>query len=134
MANDDNLVFFTERSENELKELTSKGGKASGKARAIKAIANKYGESAAPANIVAELIQSDAATAGQTISYDEAMILAQYQKAFRGNTRAAEFLCKVKGEYNINIDVSKVDVDDESVREMENYFARHTISSEDDDL
>lgn len=99
-----------------------KGGIASGKARAIKAIANKYGESAAPPNVVAKLIQQDADENALTISYDEAMILAQYQKAFRGNTRAAEFICKVKGEYNIGIDVEHT-INDESAREIEEYFA-----------
>lgn len=130
MANNDNLVLLSERSENELKELTSKGGKASGRMRAIKAIANKYGESAAPASVVAELIQNNVIEKGQSISYDEAMILAQYQKAFKGNARAAEFLCKVKGEYNINIDVGQLEIDDESVREMNKYFARHSSKDE----
>ena len=130
MANNDNLTSFSERSENELKELTSKGGKASGKTRAIKAIANKYGELAAPADTVAELIQNEAIENGQTISYDEAMILAQYQKAFKGNTKAAEFLCKVKGEYNIGVDINSVNIDDESSRAMADYFARHTGGDE----
>lgn len=99
-----------------------KGGLASGRTRAIKAIANKYGESDAPAKVVAELIQNNAVEAGQTISYDEAMILAQYQKAFKGNTRAAEFICKVKGEYNMRISV--VEPIDDSARELDEYFAR----------
>lgn len=130
MASNNNLTSFSERSENELKELTSKGGKASGKTRAIKAIANKYGELAAPTNIVAELIQNEAIENGQNISYDEAMILAQYQKALKGNTKAAEFICKVKGEYNIGVDISTAAIDDESSRAMAEFFARHTGGDE----
>ena len=100
-----------------------KGGLASGRTRAIKAIANKYGESDAPAKVVAELIQIDADAIGQSITYDEAMILAQYQKAFKGNTRAAEFICKVKGEYNLGVNVEHT-IEDESAREIDKYFAR----------
>lgn len=116
-------LFDSDQSREEAASNGRKGGIASGKTRALKAIANKYGESAAPSNVIAELIQSDADETGQSITYDEALILAQYQKAFKGNTRAAEFICKVKGEYNIAIDVEHT-IDDESTREIDAYFAR----------
>ena len=118
-----NHQFDEEQSREEAAENGRKGGIASGRTRAIKAIANKYGESDAPPNIIAELIQSEAIEKGQSISYDEAMILAQYQKAFKGNTRAAEFICKVKGEFNVNIGVEHT-INDESAREIDEYFAR----------
>lgn len=118
-----NHQFDEEQSREEAAENGRKGGIASGRTRAIKAIANKYGESDAPPNIIAELIQSEAIEKGQNISYDEAMILAQYQKAFKGNTRAAEFICKVKGEFNVNIGVEHT-INDESAREIDEYFAR----------
>lgn len=118
-----NHQFDEEQSREEAAENGRKGGLASGRTRAIKAIANKYGESAAPPSVVAELIQSDADGIGQSITYDEAMILAQYQKAFKGNTRAAEFICKVKGEFNLGVSVEHT-IDDESAREIDEYFAR----------
>lgn len=118
-----NHHFDEEQSHEEAVTNGRKGGIASGKTRAIKAIANKYGESAAPPNVVAELIQQDAVENALNISYDEAMILAQYQKAFKGNTRAAEFICKVKGEFNLGIDVEHT-INDESAREIDDYFAR----------
>ena len=125
MANDIlKHLFDSEQSHEEAAENGRKGGLASGRTRAIKAIANKYGESAAPPSVVAELIQSDADGIGQSITYDEAMILAQYQKAFKGNTRAAEFICKVKGEYNLGVNVGHIDNLDDSVRELDEYFAR----------
>ena len=118
-----NHQFDEEQSREEAAENGRKGGIASGRTRAIKAIANKYGESDAPPRIVAKLIRSEAIEKGQSISYDEAMILAQYQKAFNGNTRAAEFICKVKGEFNVNIGVEHT-INDESAREIDEYFAR----------
>lgn len=125
MANDIlNHLFDSEQNHEDAVENGRKGGLASGRTRAIKAIANKYGESAAPPSVVAELIQSDADGIGQSITYDEAMILAQYQKAFKGNTRAAEFICKVKGEYNLGVNVGHIDNLDDSVRELDEYFAR----------
>lgn len=116
-------LFDSEQSHEEAVENGRKGGLASGRTRAIKAIANRYGESAAPPSVVAELIQSDADGIGQSITYDEAMILAQYQKAFKGNTRAAEFICKIKGEYNLGVNIEHT-IDDESAREIDEYFAR----------
>lgn len=116
-------LFDSDQSHEEAVMNGRKGGIASGRTRAIKAIANKYGESTAPPNVVAKLIQHEADENALNISYDEAMILAQYQKALKGNTRAAEFICKIKGEYNIGIDVEHT-INDESAKEIDDYFAR----------
>ena len=101
MANTDNLKKgkATEfRTGDEQARTAQKGGQASGKVRALKGIANKYGSLKAPSEVVATLIKNDMIEAGKDVTFDEAMIMAQYMKSFKGDTRAARYISEIKGE------------------------------------
>lgn len=99
MGKEANLKKFTsDQSREEAAKNGRKGGKRSGEVRRLKAIANKFGQLDAPPAVIATLIQNGLLEKGQSCSYDEALILAQYAKAFGGNTKAARFVADAKGE------------------------------------
>lgn len=127
MANENNLIANSERTPNELREITKKGGHASGKTRALKSIANKYGELKAPAKVIAHLIDNDMVEAGYEVSFDEAMIMAQYMKTFKGDTRAARYISEIKGEMIQKVAVSNID---QSLEEMNEYFGRQESAND----
>lgn len=89
---------FDNRTTDEQREISKMGGQASGRSRKLKAIADKFGSYKAPATVVAEILGEEMAKEGYELTYDEAMLMAQYHKSFEGDTRAAEYLSKVKGE------------------------------------
>lgn len=101
MANEKNLNLI--KSGEEAREKGRKGGKASAKARREKklmrqtlsdllAMPLKNGE-----QVNIEEIQSIASLKGKNITVQEAIMLAQIQKAIKGNTRAAEFVRDASG-------------------------------------
>ncbi len=103
MANEKNLILNSERTPKERKEQASKAGIASGKARKEKkamkdtldvllSMPLKDGKAA---NI--EKIRSVASMKGKNISVQEAIILAQIQKAVKGDSRAAELIIELSG-------------------------------------
>lgn len=101
MANEENLKKgkgFDSRTTEEQREIATLGGRASGKTRALKSIANKYGSLKAPAEVIARLIEDNMIQAGTDVSFDEAMIMAQYMKSFEGDTKAARYISEIKGE------------------------------------
>ncbi len=105
----ENLTPFTsEQSREEAAKNGSKGGKRSGEVRRLKALAKKFGEYNAPPAVIATLIQNGLLEQGQECSFDEALLLAQYAKAFGGNTKAARFIADAKGEImrNEHIDIA----------------------------
>lgn len=79
-------------------EEQSRAGKRSGEVRRLKALAKKFGQYDAPPAVIATLIQNGMLEKGQSCTFDEAMILAQYAKAFGGNTKAARFIADAQGE------------------------------------
>lgn len=98
MANDNNLIPNSERTPKERQERAKKMGIASGKARREKkamkdtlatllSLPLKDGEAADIENI-----QSIASLNGKNITVQEAIMLAQIQKAVKGDTKAAEFV------------------------------------------
>ena len=115
------------RSGYEAVENGKKGGQASGKTRALKSIANKYGELKAPAKVIAHLIDNDMVEAGYEVSFDEAMIMAQYMKTFKGDTRAARYISEIKGEMIQKVAVSNID---QSLEEMNEYFGRQESAND----
>ena len=99
MANEKNLDHYTsEQSREEAAKNGKKGGIASGKARREKkamkdtltALLSMPLEDGAVADI--ETIQSVAALQGKNLTVQEAIMLAQIQKAMNGDTKAAEFV------------------------------------------
>lgn len=104
VANQENLVPNSERTSEERKKIAIAGGIASGKARREKkamretleyllAIPLKDGKKAG-----LDSIKNLASVKGKNISVQEAVMLAQIQKAIKGDTRAVEFLRDTAGE------------------------------------
>jgi hypothetical protein len=91
----DNLIPFSERTEEEQREIRSKGGKRSGEVRkenkTLREIAKIIGEK--PITI------TNPDGTKETVTYNVAMLNAQFKKAItEGNTKAAEFIAKLRGE------------------------------------
>ena len=90
---------FSNRTTGEQQEIAKSGGQASGRSRALKAIANKFGSYKVDKDTLIKLIGEEMVAQGYELTYDEAMLIAQYRRAIdKGDTRAAEYLSKVKGE------------------------------------
>lgn len=103
MANEENLIPNSERTPSELREQTRKGGIASGKKRREqKAMKDTLGALLSmPLKTDAiediEDIQSLAELKGKNITVQEAILLAQIQKAVKGDTKAAEYIRDTSG-------------------------------------
>lgn len=100
----DNLIPQSERTKAEQREIAKKGGIASGKSRrekkAMKDTLNdllsmplKSGKAAD-----VETIKNLAALKGKNITVQEAIMLAQIQKALKGDTKAAEYIRDTSGQ------------------------------------
>lgn len=103
MARDD-LISLGERTTGEQQKIARKGGIASGKARREKKLMRetldiilsmpmKNGK-----NADVESIRSFAALKGKNISVQEAILIAQVQKAMKGDTKAAEYVRDTIGQ------------------------------------
>ena len=108
----DNLIPFNELTEEEQRILARKGGKASGKARRAKKnmresleilleMPLKGGKAAD-----VEQIKNFAELKGKNITVEQAMLIAQIQKALKGDTQALSFLRDTSGQKpddNVNL-------------------------------
>ena len=94
MANDENLVPFDKRSEEEARELGRQGGIASGKARREQKTMREWARifGAVPVTIKAQ----DGTDVNTTTLGN--VVAAQLQKATRGDTKAAKFIADLLGE------------------------------------
>ena len=116
--NNENLVPFDRRTESEQRELAKKGGEASGKARrrakTLRELAKEIGG--------ASVTITDT-TSGSEIecTRDEAILIQQYAKAMNGDTRAADFILKVKGESQLKVELEQRDNTDDR-RKFEEVF------------
>ena len=131
MANADNLIPNSERTPEELREQTRKGGIASGKARREKKMFRETLESLLTMPMKdgksadVDEIQSFASVKGQNISVQEAILIAQVQKAMKGDTRAAEYVRDTIGEKMP--EKVKMDIDvpiSEKIAEIEAYIEK----------
>ena len=105
--NNGNLIPNSERTPEELKEMTRKGGIASGAARRRKKSMREWAE------VLGEVTMNLKTPDGEAVPYGDAaaaVVLKQYQKAInKADTAAAAFLMRLRGE-----DIQKVEqVDDE---------------------
>lgn len=112
MANEQNLIPFTELTEKEQRELARKGGKASGKARREKKSMREsleviLGMALKPGKAQdVEQIKNFAEVKGKNITVEQAMLIAQVQKALKGDTQALAFLRDTSGQKpddNVNL-------------------------------
>lgn len=99
----DNLIPQSERTKEEQRRIAKQGGIASGKARREKkamkdTLASLLSMSLEDKSVVdIEDIQSLASLNGRNITVQEAIMLAQIQKAIKGDTKAAEYIRDTSG-------------------------------------
>lgn len=100
----DNLIPQSERTKSEQRKIAQKGGIASGKARREKKLMRETFDTllSMPLKngklVNVEEIRSFAALKGKNISVQEAIMIAQIQKAMKGDTRAAEYVRDTIGQ------------------------------------
>lgn len=92
MAQED-LIPVTMRSKEEAKAISSRGGIASGEARRQKRTFRQIAEMLAERKIVVGTPDGK-----EDATFGVAVVLAQYQKAIKGDTRAAAYLTNLLGE------------------------------------
>ena len=91
MANEENLIHNSQRTPSELREITKKGGIASGRAR------RKKKEMREELIAILEEKIADKQT-GKKTKLQRAILLAQVKEALKGKTKAAEFIRDTIGE------------------------------------
>lgn len=99
MANEKNLIPVTKRTKSEAREISKKGGQASGAARrkkkSMKQVANYLLSLPVVEKLQEEMIQSGIAvdeTDNQT-----ALVFSMMQRAIKGNVTAAQFIANITG-------------------------------------
>ncbi len=111
-ANIGNLIPQSERTKEEQRAIAKMGGIASGKARREKKMFRETLESLLSMPMRngkcqdIDEIRSFASVKGKNISVQDAVLIAQIQKAMKGDTKAAEFIRDTSGQSITN----KVDV------------------------
>lgn len=100
MANYENIKDkgFDHRTTDELRIITSKGGKASGKARRRKADFRKTLNMLLTAEIDSEEWKPVLEALGVECTLESALLMAQIKEAMQGNTKAAYFVAKYAGQ------------------------------------
>ena len=99
----DNLIPQSERTKEEQRKIAKQGGIASGKARREKKAMKDTLEALLTMPLKAgkcvdvEAIKDLAALKGKNITVQEAIMLAQIQKAMKGDTKAAEYIRDTSG-------------------------------------
>ena len=115
--NEQNLIPTTMRSESEARENSRKGGIKSGEARRKKRDLKLAMQALLEADV------KDKFT-GQTLSGAEAIAMAQYQKALKGDAKAFELVRDTSGQKPVE-KVEQVNIDGEyidRVNELKAYF------------
>lgn len=117
MANEQNLIPNSKRTPQELREITRKGGIASGKARRekkeLKAIVEALFE---------RMYETEG---GEKISGAEAITVKQMEKALKGDTKAFEVLRDTAGQKPVEkVEQINIDAEYESrINELKEIFA-----------
>ena len=110
MANEQNLIPNSERTPEELREQTRKGGIASGKARREKRDLRKA---------IEILLEKDFKDSnGKDVSGAEAIAIKQFQKALNGDTKAFEVIRDTSGQKPVE-KVMVAEVSQEVIDEVE---------------
>lgn len=94
--NDNNLIPFSKRTESEQREIRSKGGKASGRKRSMKAIAKSLVQTNIPDDEIVSLLEMFGI---KDRDFQTAMIFMQMLKAVKeGDTAAFKAVTELLGE------------------------------------
>lgn len=106
MANEQNLIPNSQRTPEELREMTRKGGIASGKARRAKKTLREIGDMLGGLDIKSEKnkqILRDAGVCDEDMVEDVAMMFQLRTKASKGDTKAIELLAKIRGQLAVEV-------------------------------
>lgn len=95
MANEQNLIPNSKRTPSELRELTSKGGKASGKARRKKADLKKAFNTLLNLDVQDKKIKKQLEDLGMDGDNQALLAFSVFQQAVKGNQKAVENLIKL---------------------------------------
>lgn len=99
MANEENLIPVTKRTKSEAREISKKGGQASGAARrkkkSMKQVANYLLSLPVVEEIQEEMIQSGIAS--DDADNQTALVFSMMQRAIKGNVTAAQFIANITG-------------------------------------
>lgn len=95
MANEKNLIPNSKRTPDELREMTKKGGIASGKARRKKANLKKAFEAILEADVKSDKIKQQLESMGFEATNEMALAMVMMQKAMKGDVRAFEQISKL---------------------------------------
>lgn len=95
MGNEKNLIPNSERTPEELREMTRKGGIASGKARRKKADLKKAFETILKADVASNKIKQQLEAFGFEATNEMALAMVMMQKAMKGDVRAFEQISKL---------------------------------------
>ncbi|HFN2875605.1 TPA: hypothetical protein ACHDD6_001391 [Streptococcus pyogenes] len=95
MANEENLIPGNKRSKSELREITRKGGIASGKARRRKKELKTIIEQALNSVIPNEKAQKKLESLGFDPTFQSAIALKVVEQAMNGNLRAVELISNI---------------------------------------
>lgn len=99
--NDENLIPMNKRTESEQREMQSKGGIASGKARrkkkTLKEIAEIIGNTVDIKN-AKKVKKNFPDVDDEDITYNFELIISMYQKALKGDVKASNFIADTLGE------------------------------------
>lgn len=106
MANEQNLIPNSQRTPEELREITRKGGIASGKARRQRKTLAQIGDMIGGLDIKSEknrAIMRDAGITDEEMINDVGMMFRLNLKAQSGDTKAIELLSKLRGQFKEQI-------------------------------
>lgn len=106
MANEQNLIPNSQRTPEELREMTRKGGIASGKARRAKKTLREIGDMLGGLDIKSEKnkqILRDAGVCDEDMVEDVAMMFQLKTKASKGDIKAIELLAKIRGQLAVEV-------------------------------
>lgn len=99
MANEENLIPVTKRTKSEAREISKKGGQASGAARrkkkSMKQVANYLLSLPVVEELQEEMIQSGIAS--DDADNQTALVFSMMQRAIKGNVTAAQFIANITG-------------------------------------
>lgn len=95
MANEKNLIPNSKRTPKELREITRKGGIASGKARRKKANLKKAFEAVLEADVKSDKIKQQLENMGFEATNEMALAMVMMHKAMKGNVKAFEQIARL---------------------------------------